>query len=116
MKTLLLALSLASGLLAQTFTGTFRGNVVDPTGAMIPNVKISIREVDTGVERTTVSNDAGWYEMPLLPPGRYQLEANHAGFQKYVRSSMRLDVNQHVDLQIEMKVGDTSQVMEVLGE
>src|SRR5947207_16027645 len=69
----LLILLLAVPIKAQTFRGTVVGNVTDPQGAVVENAKVSARNVDTGIERSTVTDDSGNYAIPELPIGNYEL-------------------------------------------
>ena len=62
--------------LAQTVTGTMQGTVTDQSGAVIPGVTITIRNVDTGQERVVTTNDEGAYSAPFLPLGRYNINAS----------------------------------------
>src|SRR5438132_13952060 len=68
-------LTLAFSLSAQTPTGTILGSIQDSSGAMIPGAKILVREMSTNLERRGVSNELGYYEIPLLPPGSYRVES-----------------------------------------
>src|SRR5579864_8137124 len=92
MKTLFLALLTATGLLAQQ--ASLSGLVTDPTGAAVPNARIALRNVDTGIEQTASTNPEGYYNFPLVPPGRYSLTAESTGFKSVVSTGIRLDVEQ----------------------
>ena len=61
------------------------GTITDPSGAVIPNAKITITGVDTGFVRTTTTNTTGNYSAPELPNGRYQLTIEVQGFKTYER-------------------------------
>src|SRR5205085_11608371 len=65
---------------AQTVTGTLRGTVVDRSGAVLPGVTITIRNVDTGLERVMVTERDGAFNAPFLPIGRYNVQAELSGF------------------------------------
>src|SRR5258708_6792039 len=79
--TLVLALfSLAGPLVAQTVTGTMRGTVTDRSAGAVPGVTITIRNVDTGLERVVVTDKAGNFNPPFLQIGRYNLRAELSGF------------------------------------
>ncbi|MGC1297454.1 MAG: carboxypeptidase-like regulatory domain-containing protein, partial [Alloacidobacterium sp.] len=66
-----LAAASISILNAQTFRGTLLGTVTDATGAVIPGASVSVKNMDTGIERTTESNSDGAFTVPELPVGRY---------------------------------------------
>ena len=76
-----------SSLFAQTPTGTILGRVRDSSAAMIPGAKILVRETSTNVERSVVSNELGYYEIPLLPSGVYDIQAEKDGFQRFVQTA-----------------------------
>src|SRR6266566_3891183 len=77
--------TLAFSLPAQTPTGTILGSIQDSSAAMIPGAKILVREMSTNLERRGVSNELGYYEIPLLPPGSYRVESEKEGFQKFAQ-------------------------------
>ncbi len=65
---------------AQTVTGTILGNVLDASGAAVPNAEITATNQDTGVARMTTSTSDGLYTVPSLLAGRYSVEARAQGF------------------------------------
>jgi len=101
---------------AQTFTGTILGTVKDSSGAVMPAVKLRAIETSTNVERVTVSNELGYYEYPLLRPGTYRIEAEYAGFKKFTRGGLKLDIGQRMEIPIVLTAGDVAEVVEVRGE
>src|SRR6202521_1006627 len=64
---------------AQLPTGTILGAVKDSSGAVIPGVSLTARNVETGLSRTAVSGGDGSYRFPALPAGNYEVRAEHAG-------------------------------------
>ncbi|HTB13944.1 MAG TPA: carboxypeptidase-like regulatory domain-containing protein [Bryobacteraceae bacterium] len=95
------------GLFGQSSSIT--GNVTDPTGAVIPGATITMRNIDTGADRTTVADTQGRYNIQQLPPGFYKITAKAPGFSDVVIERVELLVNQPatVELQFE-KVGGTA--------
>src|SRR5579872_4500831 len=87
-----LALSLGTVLFGQT-TG-LNGNVVDPSGAVIPNVAITLTNTQTGLERSTTSDAQGHYTMNELTPGTYKLSAKSVGFAEVIIANIELRVNE----------------------
>ncbi len=77
-------------------TATLAGTVTDPTGAVVPRATVTIRSLETGVERTTLSDDAGNYAAPSLQPGDYKVTVAAAGFSEFVVTSLTLQVDAHV--------------------
>ncbi|MGH9357200.1 MAG: carboxypeptidase-like regulatory domain-containing protein, partial [Terriglobia bacterium] len=71
----LLAIGAGSMLFGQVAGGTFTGTVTDPSGAVIPNVKVIITNTATGVSHATATNASGLYTVPNLVPGRYTITA-----------------------------------------
>ena len=110
-----LLLSAASGF-GQTFNGTILGTVPDSSQAVITDTRINVVETNTGLQRATVSNKLGYFELPSLPPGSYRVEADQAGFKKFVRSGLNLQINQKMEIAIVLEVGTTSETVVVTGE
>src|SRR5271155_2778570 len=85
---LLAALSLS----AQTFRGTILGTVTDPSGAVVPGAKVTVKNTGTGLERTTETSADGSYSAPELPIGTYSVTVTQAGFQTFITTSVTVDV------------------------
>ena len=79
---LALLLALTALMWAQIGGGSVVGVITDPSGAPLPGATITITHVETNVKNTTTTNMGGYYEFPLLPAGRYQIEAEAGGFSK----------------------------------
>ncbi len=114
-KILLLApLLLASGhrLLAQS-TANLTGTVTDPTGAVVPNAAISIRQLATGTERDTTSDGSGAFNAPSLQPGDYTITVIAPGFSKFSvpRLTLEVNANARIDAKLGLQsAGETIQV------
>src|ERR1700738_2943129 len=78
---ILLASSFSSTGRAQNATGKIVGVVLDPSGATVPAVRLTITDIATNSVHVATTDSAGFYEVPLLPIGRYKLTAEKAGFQ-----------------------------------
>ena len=75
------AVLLVSGLLmAQSFRGSVRGRVTDPTGSVVTGAKVTSKNVDTGLVRDTVTSDEGTFVVAELPAGTYTVTVNATGF------------------------------------
>ncbi len=94
--TLALVCLFGTPLLAQTVTGTMRGNVTDRSGAVLPGVTITIRNVETGLERVVTTDGQGSYNAPFLQIGRYNVQAELSGFGTMRHQNVRVDLNQTV--------------------
>src|SRR5687767_6792822 len=81
----------ATGVLAQA-TATISGTVRDQSGAVLPGVTVTAAQTQTGLTRTTVSNDTGSYVLPNLPLGPYRLEAMLSGFRTFAQTGITLQV------------------------
>ncbi len=109
---LLAALPLSS----QSFTAAIRGVVTDSSGAAVPAAKVIATELQRNVQHPTVTDDAGRYTLPSLPPGEYSLVVEAAGFKKFVQSKFVLAVQQQATLDAQLQVGDISTAVEVSSE
>lgn len=99
-------------LTAQVTTGTIVGTVSDP-GGVVPGAAVTIREVNRGTTDTVVTDSAGSYTAPFLSPGTYTVEVNVAGFKKWVRAGVVLQVNQRARVDAELEVGGVSETTTV---
>jgi hypothetical protein len=100
----------------QTVTASMNGTVVDQTGAVVPEVQIKVRNINTGLERTGAANEDGYYTIPLLPVGEYELTAEHAGFATLKRSRLKLTVGQMLTLDLTLAVAGAQEVVEVAAQ
>src|SRR5207245_1471596 len=103
-------------LFAQEFRATLTGTVTDPSGAILPGVKVTATNIERNVTVSTISNEAGAFTFPPLIPGQYTITAAHAGFKQFVREGIVLRLQDKVDLPIQLEVGDTSTSVRVTGE
>jgi hypothetical protein len=92
-------------LLAQSSNGSISGTVTDGTGASIPGVTITATNTATGINRTAVSTNTGWYEVPNLPPGNYLVTAELAGFQPQKHEKIGVNVGSDTGLNLKLKAG-----------
>jgi len=74
-----LMLGMAATTLAQSTTGTIRGTVLDPSGALVPRAQVTINSA-SGFSRTVQSSGTGTFEVPNLAPGSYSVNINALGF------------------------------------
>lgn len=101
---------------AQITSATMSGIVKDESGAVIPGVSISVKNVENGAVRSAVTDDAGRYSVPLLEPGTYDVQAELSGFQTAVRTGIKLVVGGSVVIDLPLKVGEISDKVVVKGE
>src|SRR5262249_50415828 len=100
---------------SQTFTGTISGVVTDPNSARIPHTTVHVRNEANGEVRQANSGNEGLYVFSQLPPGSYEISAEAQGFRKAVETGVILRVNQTVEVNISLQLGDVTQVVEVSG-
>ena len=97
----------------QQITGSIRGTVTDPSGAVVQSATVSAQQVETGLTRTATTNRAGEYVLVELPIGHYQVRTEAKGYQKYLQEGITLNVNQSATVSIRLKVGSERQQVEV---
>ena len=114
-RTIFFVLFAASALFGQT-SATLRGLITDQSGAVLPGVSISVRNQQTGVERTTLSDETGNYQVAALPIGVYQVEVMLAGMKPQNVSGLALEVGQTVIRDFKLEVGAASEEVTVSGE
>lgn len=100
---------------AQTSTATLTGTVQDQTGALLPNVMVTVVDVDRNVAQATRSNEAGSFAVPALRPGTYSLIAELPGFRKFVQEGIALQVSQAARVDIQLSVGSIEETIQVQG-
>lgn len=91
-----------------TNSGDLRGTAMDSTGALIPGVTVTVTDLDKGVKRTYVTNDAGLYDTGPIPLDHYQVTFTKEGFQTFVRGPITVNLGIQT-VNAEMKVGAVSQ-------
>jgi hypothetical protein len=114
---LLLAFALSfQPVLAQTIFGTINGTVTDSTGAVLPNVKIRLKNLDTGLVRETNTDSQGAYRIPSIQTGKYSIEYSVANFETVVRGPLTVDPQVIRTIDVSLKPGATTQVVTVQEE
>ena len=98
---------------AQTDRGTIRGTVQDSSGASVADASIKAINVDTGLQSSTISGEAGTYNITSLKPGVYSVTAENPGFKKLIRENVRVEVAGTVGLDLQMTVGEVSESVTV---
>jgi hypothetical protein len=109
----LLAFLVSMPAYAQKITGTIRGTVTDPTGAVIPGAKVTVKNEDTGLTRSANTTSAGIYSFAELPVGSYRIEVEYTGFKSEVRSRITLDVADTRAVDVQLAAGDLTEVVTV---
>ena len=117
MRTLLFALILVlctSLALAQSDSGSISGFVKDPSGAIVPKAKVTVKN-ESGLERQATTNESGYYTVTSIPPGQYAIRVEVAGFKKYESLGNKLDASAALSADITLTVGAATETVEVSG-
>src|SRR5436305_10928870 len=109
-------LAITMSALAQTFRGTILGTVTDASGAVVAGAKVTVHNVNTGLERTTETSADGSYSVPELPLGTYTVTIGQTGFQTSVTTGVTVDVATERRIDAALKTGQVEQRVEVSGE
>jgi hypothetical protein len=89
------------------------GQVTDPTGSTVSGATVKMIEVVRGVPHSTTTSAEGRYTLPNLPVGLYRFEVSSPGFKTFVQSGIELQVNNHVQLNVNLTLGAVDQTVEV---
>jgi len=92
------------------------GTVTDPSGAEVPNAKVTVIDAAKGIQRSVVTDEHGFYRLAGLAPATYKLSVEHAGFQTEVASSLTLTVGQTIVFDFHLKLAGLSGQVEVTSE
>lgn len=112
---LVFALTGVQPALAQQETGVVTGTVTDQSGAAVKGATVTVKDVDRGTVLTQQTNDSGAYDFPRVPAGNYEVSVSAAGFQSERHSKFELILNQTARLDFQLKVGQTTETVEVAG-
>ena len=94
-------------------TGTFSGQVTDPTGAAFANAKVEIVEQQTGNSITKLTNTQGYYSVQLLKPGTYSIQVSAPGFALMITKNLVLQIQQTIRQDFRLQVGHVGQEVTV---
>ena len=104
MKQVFCLLLFASIGLAQTVTGGLDGHVTDSAGGAIPGAQVVARDSSAGVERTTRTNEAGYFSMPFIPIGTYDVTVTMKGFANLISNGNVVTLNKTTTLNLVLQV------------
>ncbi|MGC2161986.1 MAG: carboxypeptidase-like regulatory domain-containing protein, partial [Silvibacterium sp.] len=99
--------------MAQTVTGSVRGIVSDPSGAVVPGAKVTITNAGTGVTGQTVTNKSGLYDFEFLVLGNYTVSATAHGFDTGTVGPFAVQIDQIVTANVKLQLGETSVTLSV---
>ncbi len=112
----MLALLTPGTALAQAVTGSLLGTITDASGASVPNAKVTITEVNTGISRNMQTNESGNYMFPALEPGVYRVSVEQPGFRTAVKDGVTVLVNTTVRADLVLQPGQLSESVTVTAE
>jgi outer membrane receptor protein involved in Fe transport len=98
---------------AQQATALLAGTVKDSTGAILADVKVTLKNSATNIARIVNTDNNGDFLFTLIPIGSYEVAVERPGFKMYVRKGITLEINQNARLDVELQVGAVAQVIEV---
>jgi hypothetical protein len=101
---------------AQEARGFIVGRVTDATGAVVPRATVDVISKSMGTKVSITTTEAGAYQAAFLIPGSYRIEAQAAGFKKFVRDNVEVRVNDRVEIEILLEVGAAEQSITVTEE
>ena len=92
-------------------SGSIAGTVKDPSGSVVPNADVTARELSTGIAHETHTNASGYYTLPVLPVGRYELDVEATGFRSYQREDIVLDTDAVLTIDCPLAIGTNSETV-----
>ncbi|MEW6733049.1 MAG: carboxypeptidase regulatory-like domain-containing protein [Acidobacteriota bacterium] len=101
---------------AQTIYGSISGTVRDESGAVIAGAQVTIRNIETGLVRETIANDAGYYRVASLSSGQYSVRISAPNFESIVREPIAVSVAVDAAIDVALKPGNAEEVVTVTGE
>ena len=108
--------SWAPSLWGQSFTGNITGVVTDPNNAVIAGAQVVLTNTATGEVRNVASNEVGRYTFPQVSPATYNMKVTVSGFKEYQRTGILLSVNQTLEVNVSLVIGELAEVVEVSAE
>src|SRR6266849_10711906 len=110
-----LALIFSMPTAAQRITGTLRGQILDPSGAAVPDAQVTATNQETGVSVKITTTSAGTYSFPSLIPGVYKVEVEAKGFKNFLKTEVSVLANQDNVADARIDLGVATEIVEVSG-
>jgi Carboxypeptidase regulatory-like domain len=98
---------------AQQITGSIRGTVTDPMGAIVEGATVTAQQSETGLSRAVITDRSGNYVVLELPVGHYRLQVTAKSFREYVQDGISLNVNETASVSPHLMVGSEIEVVQV---
>ncbi|MCX6631039.1 MAG: TonB-dependent receptor [Candidatus Solibacter sp.] len=109
------AFALAANASAQGIYGTLTGVVSDPSQAVVAKAKATLKDVQSGSQRETVSNNEGYFTFASVPVGTYDLTVEAKGFSLSKVTGITLSGGEKRNVDVSLQVGTTNQTVEITG-
>ena len=107
--------TLASSAHAQSIA-TLKGRVTDASGAVVPGASVTVREEDTGVQRTAMSGATGEYQFAFLTVGTYRIDIQSPGLRPEVLPRLVVEVGRTIVQDFQLEVGDLTETIDVVSD
>ncbi len=101
---------------AQIQNGQLTGSVTDPTGAAVPNAKVTVTNPNTNFTSSATTGNAGVYTIRELPIGTYKLTVEASGFKTSTKSNIEVNAGVTFRLDFKLEVGGATEIIEVTEE
>ncbi len=111
--TVIFALLCVDAAFSQSVNASQSGVCRDTTGLALSEVRVTIKNLDTGIARTAITDDGGRYHLSSLAPGKYVMEVSKQGFKTEVRKGINLSVGQETLLDFTLNIGNLEERIEV---
>src|SRR5262245_59662815 len=98
---------------AQRITASIRGTVTDPSHAVVAGAKVTVKNEETGLTRTTTTNSDGNYQFAELPVGTYRVDVDAGGFRAAAQTKIGLSVAETRGVNFELVTGDRTETLTV---
>src|SRR5437870_10737629 len=110
---ILVVLSLAVGMNAQTFRGAINGTVTDPSGGVVPNAAVKATEIATGIDHNTVTTSEGVFAFQDIPLGFYKVTVTASGFPVYTVDKVEVSAGTVYTLSVKLTLQQQATTVEV---
>ncbi|MCM3873498.1 MAG: TonB-dependent receptor [Pyrinomonadaceae bacterium] len=110
-----LMIVIASSTNAQTATATLKGSVIDSNERVVAGATVTLIQTATGLKRTFTTDERGQYSFTLIEPGLYALEIQARDFKSQQQPSIRLEVGQTAEVNVELSPGDIRETVNISG-
>jgi hypothetical protein len=94
-------------------TGSISGVVMDPSGAVVPGLKVVATSISTNVQTVAVTDSKGFYSFPTLGVDRYNVSVSRQGFRDYLQEGVKIDANSAIRIDIQLQLGDVTNTVQV---